>query len=362
MIDNNELTAYLSRGIKNIITHAIRGSLKNPREAAFLLGYQKHSTKAGKLRSGFEDEGRHIPAFLISSITQTCNLHCKGCYARSNGICCDEKGSEILSSAKWSNIFKQAEGLGIGFNLLAGGEPLMRRDVIDEAAKQKKTIFPIFTNGTMIDEEYIEVFDTHRNLIPVISIEGDEQATDERRGNGIYRVLSEKMDKIAKRHILFGASITVTAKNINQVTDSSFIEDLKKKGCKLIFFIEYIPVSEGTQNLVLSDIDRNMLEQKVNLLKKVYKSILFLSFPGDEEKMGGCLAAGRGFIHINPYGGVEACPFSPYGDCSLKNSTLIDVIKSPFFEKLRMNLLSGEHNGGCALFNQQEKVEELLQI
>lgn len=359
--NNKLLTAYLSRGIQNIIAHVLREAFKNPKEVAFLLSFKKHSARAEKIKDNFENEGRHIPAFMISSITQACNLHCKGCYARSNGICSDANDTQILSAAKWSDIFKQATEIGISFVLLAGGEPLMRRDVITEASKQKKIIFPVFTNGTMIDKEYVKLFNRRRNLVPVLSIEGDEQVTDERRGNGIYSVLLEKMNELKRKHILFGASVTVTADNLNKVTDPVFIENLKSRGCRLIFFIEYVPVADGTENLALTDDERNKLEQKNELLKKTYKEILFLSFPGDEEKMGGCLAAGRGFIHINPYGGVEACPFSPYGDRSLKDSNLIDVLQSPFFEKLRRhNLLDEEHVGGCALFKQQEKVASLL--
>ena len=89
--------------------------------------------------------------------------------------------------------------------------------------------------------------------------------------------------------------------------------------------------------------------------------MVFISFPGDEKSSGGCLAAGRGFFHINAFGGAEPCPFSPYSDTSLKNISLKDALNSPLFLKLRENgNLEKEHIGGCVLFEQEQEVKKLL--
>jgi len=89
--------------------------------------------------------------------------------------------------------------------------------------------------------------------------------------------------------------------------------------------------------------------------------MLFISFPGDEKTSGGCLAAGRGFFHINSIGGAEPCPFSPYSDTNLKNTSLREAINSPFFKRLRDNdVLMEEHIGGCILFEKEETVQSFL--
>jgi MoaA/NifB/PqqE/SkfB family radical SAM enzyme len=88
--------------------------------------------------------------------------------------------------------------------------------------------------------------------------------------------------------------------------------------------------------------------------------MLFISFPGDEKSSGGCLAAGRGFFHINPYGKTEPCPFSPYSDTDLREKTILEALKSPLFQKLNdQNILMQEHIGGCVLFEQEEEVKKL---
>lgn len=147
-----------------------------------------------------------MPPFLIASITSLCNLHCSGCYARSVNTCEDGEPVGQLDAEEWRRVFREAGDLGVGFIILLGGEPLVRKDVIREAAKMPDILFPVFTNGTMITEEYLQIFDSSRNLAPVLSIEGGMEKTDARRGRGIYGKLSDVMAELKKRNILFGIS------------------------------------------------------------------------------------------------------------------------------------------------------------
>ncbi len=355
------LEEYLTNGVEWLVKDALRATLKNPRESAFLTKYAVASKKAGGIRHKLELEGEHIPPFLIASITSTCNLHCKGCYARANHSCGDSEDKKHLSAMEWNRIFKESVALGIGFILLAGGEPLIRKDVIEAAGQYKSIIFPIFTNGTMIQSDYLAVFHQNRNLVPVISIEGGEMTTDNRRGKGIYQTIVNTMDVMKEKGILFGTSITVTKANISEVTEKEYLDNLHSHGCKLIFYIEYVPVDKDTKNLALDSNSREYLEERINALRESTTEMIYISFPGDEKASGGCLAAGRGFFHINSHGGAEPCPFSPYSDTNIRNTTLKHALKSPLFQKLKENhgLLS-EHTGGCVLFEQQEFVESLI--
>ena len=354
---------YLNEGIKRLIGNIVKASLGNPRTALFMLNMQKVAANSKKKKEKYESMGIHIPAFLVSSITEECNLFCHGCYARSNGICGSGKTNKtILTPSEWESIFNEAAGAGILFNILAGGEPLVRKDVIAAAARQKKMIFPIFTNGTLIDNDYVELFFKNPNLIPVLSMEGFEQETDERRGKGIYSKIFSVMGNLKKNRILYGASVTVTSNNLTTVTSPGFITGLQELGCKLVFYVEYVPVEKGTEHLALPDRQKEELENTIARYKEKYSGMIFVSFPGDEKKMGGCLAAGRGFFHINPQGEAEACPFSPYSDRSLTSHTLIEVLQSPFFAKLRQaELVGGEHTGGCVLFERECEVKQLLE-
>ena len=355
------LNEYMTAGVKRIVKEAIRATLKNPKESAFMARYAKASKAAAKRRTELEKQGEHIPPFLIASITSLCNLHCAGCYARENHICSDGKATDQLTAEDWEKIFKEANGLGIGFILLAGGEPLMRKDVLQKAAEVPEILFPVFTNGTLLDDGYLKLFDKSRNLVPILSIEGEESKTDERRGNGVYKSLTIAMDKIEENHLIFGASVTVTTSNLNEVVSDSFITDLQNRGCKTVIYVEFVPVTSDSMELAPQDKEREFLRNKLLELREKYTGMVFISFPGDEKSSGGCLAAGRGFFHINSHGGAEPCPFSPYSDINVKSTSVREALHSKLFYSLQSeNILLEDHAGGCVLFERKEQVEKLL--
>ena len=361
MVNEFNLQEYLSNGAENIIKDAIKASLKNPKETLFLAKFAKHTKKAKKIREEYNRNGQNIPIFLISSITSTCNLHCKGCYSRANHGCDDNVPVNQLSSDEWDDIFRQAKDIGIIFIDLAGGEPMLREDVILRASKYDEILFPIFTNGTMMNDDYLKLFDKNRNLVPILSIEGNKEITDSRRGEGVYNNILLSMDLMKKNHIIFGASLSFTRKNLSGLLSDEFIKQLKDYGCKVIFFIEYVPVSGERLDLTPGDIEREILSDKLDILRNKHEDMLFLSFPGDEKTSGGCLAAGRGFFHINSHGEAEPCPASPYSDINVKDTSLLEALNSNLFKSLRDgDILIEDHEGGCVLFEHREDVEKII--
>ena len=356
-----DLQNYLANGVEIIIKDALRASLKNPKEIIFLRRFSKHTRKASAIRQKHAENGQNIPAFLIASITSSCNLHCTGCYSRANDACSDNAPLNQLSSDEWSDIFLEAKELGISFIVLAGGEPMIREDVILKASNYPEILFPIFTNGTMMNDDYLKLFDENRNLVPILSIEGDEEVTDSRRGEGVYSKLVDSMELMNKNNIIFGASLTFTKGNLSKLLSDEFIQKLHDFGCKVIFFIEYVPVDGETVELAPSDSEREQLFNEINRLRKDYDNMLFLSFPGDEKTSGGCLAAGRGFFHINSHGGAEPCPASPYSDINVKDTSLLEALNSNLFKSLRDGgLLMDDHEGGCVLFEHEDEVKRIL--
>ena len=359
MTENFDLQKHIEQGVEKIIADTLKATLRDPRESAFMARFAAAARRASKRRLELEKEDLHVPAFLIASITSSCNLHCTGCYSRCTGGTEDTEPQEQLSASDWERIFKDAEDLGVSFIMLAGGEPLLRRTVIEAAGEMQSILFPVFTNGTFMDEGYFELFDRCRNLVPVFGIEGGKIATDVRRGAGVYDQLMRNIDTFSSKGLIFGASITVTTDNIREVTSREFLEGLMDTGCKLVVYIEYVPVDEGSERLAPGEPERKYMEEAMARLRSTCDAVM-LSFPGDELAMGGCMAAGREFFHINSHGGAEPCPFSPYSDVNIKDTSLKDALKSELFRRLRAEgLISGEHKGGCVLYEKREEVEKL---
>lgn len=361
MVNEFDIQEYLANGVKHIVKDAIRVSFRNPKESLFLLKFSKYARKATEIRGTYKQKGHNVPVFLIASITSSCNLHCSGCYSRANKDCTDDVPQNQLSDNEWENIFNQAKKIGISFIVLAGGEPMLREDVIVKASKFPEILFPIFTNGTVINNKYLELLDKNRNLVPILSIEGDETITDSRRGEGVYNQLISSIELMQKYDLIFGASLTFTKRNLDSLLSPDFIENLHELGCKVVFFIEYVPIDEKTINLAPGNRERELLFDEINNLREKYDDMLFMSFPGDEKTSDGCLAAGRGFFHINSRGGAEPCPASPYSDVNVRDASLLEVLDSKLFKSIREgDLLLDDHEGGCVLFENREDVERLL--
>ncbi len=378
-----DLTEYLSGAVEKIVADSLRATFDNPLEVAFLMQFSLAAKKAAVTRQKHADEGERIPPFLIASITRECNLHCAGCYAHANNPCAgqaneaESKGcasdSEVLtgtrdmqpkkpmSAADWDKVFEEAEKLGISFIFLVGGEPMMQRDVIECAGHHKSILFPIITNGLFIDGSYLKLLHRCRNLLPVISLEGGERSTDLRRGEGIYKILQRNMQKLRDSGIPFGVSITATTGNMEEITSEEFLEELSNRGCKMVLYVEYVATAEDDRNLEPDEETRTRMEERLLQAREKFDRMLFLSFPGDEKAYGGCLAAGRGFFHISAEGDAEPCPFAPFSDCNVRDTSVRDALKSRLFSKLEeRDMLQEDHSGGCALAGKGSEIEELL--
>ena len=281
-----DIQEYMTKGVERIVADAIRSTLKEPRESAFMMKFAAATKKASNIRAEAKKRGEHIPPFLIASITSRCNLHCAGCYSRCNNATTDSAPEAQMTAEEWKAVFEESERLGISFILLAGGEPLLRKDVIDAASQVKNILFPVFTNGTFIGDAYLDQFDKNRNLVPV--------------------------------------------------TDDS-------------------------EELAPGDKERELMNSAIARNRQKYEDIVFVSFPGDEKSSGGCIAAGRGFFHINSHGGAEPCPFSPYSDINVRDTSVREALKSGLFEVLRAgDYLKEDHSGGCILYKKRAEVEQIL--
>lgn len=352
----DQYLAAFNRSVVDLFRQAVRVSLKHPAQAAYFIRTIRYQRQAARLRDQWEERGLHVPPFMICSVTNRCNLNCAGCYNKAQGRAADGE----MSEAKLREVLAEARELGISIALLAGGEPLVREDILRLTGEFPQLIFPVFTNGMLIDETTIQTLKRQRNVVPVLSVEGHAGDTDGRRGGGISARLRQLTDTFKREDLFFGVSLTVRRQNLDTVLDEGFCREQIAQGCKLFFYVEYVPVEGGTEDWVLTQDQRDRLVETVADLRERLPA-LFIAFPGDEAEMGGCLAAGRGFIHISAQGDVEPCPFAPFSDASLQNMTIREALGSPLLRALRENR-DGLHDvsGGCALFNKREWVEKIM--
>lgn len=355
MNTDSEYHGLLDKSISNMFWDAFKISVKHPQTAVFFLTTMIRQLFAARRRTAWGRKGIQVPPLMIISVTSQCNLKCKGCYAGEL-----HRGTNAeMTDVELRRVFKEAGELGISIILIAGGEPLSRSDLLEVALDNPKIIFPLFTNGLLLTAEMVGKIKRGQNIVPIISLEGYEQETDDRRGRGVFQKLKKVIEKLRQEKLFFGVSVTMTRENFGVITSEDYIGDLIEAGVKLFLFVEYVPVKPGTENLTPSEEQRAVILDLMRKYRKEYPG-LFIAFPGDEESFGGCLSSGRGFVHIGSDGSLEPCPFAPYSDTNLKNHTLKEALSSPLLKEIRQNHdLLKETKGGCALWENREWVRGL---
>jgi MoaA/NifB/PqqE/SkfB family radical SAM enzyme len=300
--------------------------------------------------------GVQVPPLMILSVTRRCNLRCAGCFVHAQ----DRPAGDELSVAQLRRVLYEARDLGVSVVALAGGEPLTRPEILDVAADLPEMLFPLVTNGSLLDDEILAKLEKLPNVVPVISLEGLEHETDGRRGGGVYQRALDAMARMQERHLFFGTSIMVTRQNFGLVTSRRLVRDLVKRGVRLFFYVDYVPIKAGTEHLIPSETQRGLEPFTMLLLRNEFPA-LFVASGASEAAFGGCMAAGQGFVHVSAEGDLEPCPFSPFSDTNLGEVPLKVALQSRLLRNIRESgeRLSEAH-GGCALWAKRDWVQSMI--
>ena len=284
-----------------------------------LLGYQRQVENQKKY-------GCNIPWAILMDPTSACNLHCTGCWAA-------EYGNHMnLTYEEMDDIVKQGVELGTYVYLFTGGEPMVRKkDIIRLCEEHQDCVFSAFTNGTLIDEAFAEEMLRVKNFIPAISIEGFEEATDSRRGDGTYRKIIRAMNILKEKKLPFGISCCYTSANAEVIGSEEYFDRMVEMGAKFAWFFTYMPVGKGAvKELIATARQREMMYHRIREYRKT-KPLFTVDFWNDGEYAGGCIAGGRKYLHINANGDIEPCAFIHYSDSNIRKKTLLEALRSPLF-------------------------------
>ncbi|MFX1606710.1 MAG: radical SAM/SPASM domain-containing protein [Promethearchaeota archaeon] len=349
---------------------------KHPRylRAVFRLG--RSYRWAEKRRTQYKERGLRVPSVMILSVTSTCNLVCSGCYAASTRTSFQNKepthrSSLDLNLVKWRSIISQAKELGVFGFVIAGGEPFLCEGIVDLCLEFNDLFFLIVTNGTSIKDSDYEKLRRASNIAIVVSLEGDRKITDARRGSGVHIKAIESLKHLWSVGVLTGISATITRENVNFWMNSNNLDKFVNNGIRIGVFIEYIPSPEASvptrqsispcsdNGKMLTISEREQFREYV-LDYRENNPIFIIHSPNDEEFFGGCVSAGRGFIHVTPAGDLTACPVSNIATHNLQNTSLKQGLASPLFKKIRENgHILENHNLPCALLSHHDEVLEL---
>ena len=298
----------------------------------------------------------NIPWAILLDPTSACNLHCTGCWAA-------EYGNKLnLTFDEIDDLIEQGKELGVYFYIYTGGEPLVRKDdIIKLCEKHQDCVFLSFTNGTLIDEAFADEMLRVSNFIPAISVEGDEAATDGRRGEGVYKRAHRAMDLLKERHLAFGISTCYTSANFESISSEEFFDQMIDWGAYFVWFFHYMPVGkDAVTDLLLTPEQRTEMFHRIRNIRSK-KDIFIIDFQNDGEHAGGCIAGGRRYLHINANGDVDPCVFVHYSDSNIREKTLLEALRSPLFQAYHDGQpFNHNHLRPCPMLENPEKLRAIV--
>lgn len=297
--------------------------------AALNLGFEAFFRGTKMIRRNREIYHCNIPWLILFDPTSACNMHCAGCWSGTYGH------KHNLTFDDMDKIVTEGKELGVYLYMLTGGEPLVRKaDILRLAEKHNDVEFSIYTNSTLIDDAFCKEVVRLGNITFQLSIEGTPETNDARRGEGHYAAVMKAMDLLKKYGIIFGTSICYTRDNIEAVTSDEFLKMISEKGARFGFYFHYMPVgNNAVVDLMPTMEQREYMIRRIREIRSPESDIEFfpMDFQNDGEYVGGCIAGGRNYFHINSNGDAEPCVFIHYSNTNIHENSILEMLQSPLF-------------------------------
>jgi MoaA/NifB/PqqE/SkfB family radical SAM enzyme len=298
--------------------------------------------------------GEYFPPFLFISVISGCQLRCQGCWvdvaAESKRLSLDEMNRIVSDAKKHGNSY---------FGIL-GGEPFLHPELLDLFAAHPDCYFQVFTNGQLITDEVAKKLRTLGNVTPLISIEGTEVASDERRGR--QRVLSKTLaglEACRRNRLIIGVATSVCASNIDLVSEP-WLRRLIDLGVHYVWFHTYRVVGpKPAPELALTpqqvlDIRRFVVKMRSKL------PIAIVDAYWDDKGEALCPMATGVSHHISPYGDIEPCPIIQFARETVRDERgVYETINGSAFLRDFREAAAGATRG-CVVLERPDLVRDLV--
>ena len=349
---DNKWVSFILRTMRELDPNVAKMTLLNMGYEAFLRGTRT-------IRAKREVYHCNIPWLILFDPTSACNMHCTGCWAGTYG------NRYNLSYEDMDRIVSESKQLGTHLFMLTGGEPLIRKkDILKLAEEHHDVQFAIFTNSTLIDDDFCKEVVRLGNIIFLLSIEGTPETNDGRRGDGHYEAVMHAMDLLRQYGILFGTSICYTRDNVEAVTSDAFFHLLMEKGARFGFYFHYMPTGNAAAPQLLPTTEqRRYMIDRIRSIRTDESPIEFfpMDFQNDGEYVGGCIAGGRNYFHINSAGDAEPCVFIHYSNANIHDASILEILQSPLFQAYhREQPFNRNHLRPCPMLENPEILQRLV--
>jgi MoaA/NifB/PqqE/SkfB family radical SAM enzyme len=317
-----------------------------------VLSVERHKQRIRK--------GQYFPPFLYVSIINSCNLRCQGCWV---DVAAKQ---EIIQPPAFHKMVREAKQMGNVFFGIVGGEPFMHPHLLDMLAEHPDCYFQVFTNGHFITEERARRMRQLGNVTPLISVEGSEFISDERRGR--KNVLSKTLEGVKnciKHRVFTGVCTSLCQTNIDDLLREEWVDNLIKMGVMYTWFHIYRPMGPDANPQLSLSPEQQLKARKFVVEMRAKKPIVIIDAYYDGEGKALCPAATGISHHINPWGDIEPCPIVQFTKESIHakngdNRTLGEkFLQSAFLSDFRK--LAQETTRGCIVLERPDLLKALVE-
>ncbi|MCC6231734.1 MAG: radical SAM protein [Verrucomicrobiales bacterium] len=299
--------------------------------------------------------GEYFPPFLYLSILNSCNLRCQGCWVDV------EAPRTAIDLPTLNRTIADAKAHGNSFFGILGGEPFMYPEILDLLAAHPDCYFQIFTNGQLITEKTARRLRALGNATPLISIEGTETVSDERRGKPeVFQRTLRGLEHCVKQGLLTGVATSVCQSNIDDLLTESWLRDLIARGVHYVWYHTYRPVGPVMNPQLALRPDQLVRVRKFVVEMRAKVPIAIIDAYYDHQGQALCPMVTGISHHVSPRGDIEPCPIIQFATESIRDprglyATFRD---SKFLSDFRT--LSGRHTRGCVVLERPDLVLDLV--
>jgi len=299
--------------------------------------------------------GEYFPPFLYLSIINSCNLRCQGCWVDV------EAERTQIDLATLNRTINDAKANGNVFFGILGGEPFMHPELIDLLRAHPDCYFQIFTNGQFITDKIATELRAIGNATPLISIEGREITSDERRGKKeVFNRTMRGLEACLRAGLLTGVATSVCQSNIDELLTESWLDELIARGVHYAWYHTYRPVGPKMNPALALRPDQLVRTRKFVVEMRAKKAIAIIDAYYDSKGQALCPMSTGISHHVNPAGEIEPCPIIQFATENIRDSRGVYAAMkdSKFLKDFRE--LSAHHTRGCVVLERPDLVKELV--
>lgn len=255
---------------------------------------------------------QRIPISGSFELTRRCNLRCVHCYLFNKKELDNDQKKRELTTQQWIRIIDQIVSEGCLSLLITGGDPLLRNDFkrIYLHAKKKGLLVTVFTNGTLITKDILELFREWPPQTVDITLYGATENTYAKITGvkGFFKQCLTNIDQLNNHGIDFQLKTILMSLNRHEFYDIERIA--KRYNVKFRFDAEIFPRFNGDNSPVNLRVDpKEVVKIEISDKKRKEDWIKFYNRMSDIPVSDYLYKCGTGLttFHVTAYGELQPC-------------------------------------------------------